>query len=315
MDFPELASALKALLKGSRFDVVQLEYTAMAQYARVVRTCSPHTAVVLDEIDVSYLALERRLNLVDEREQADLRRQVLRMKQYERARWGEFDAVVTMSEEERLEVASVESSRARVVPNGVDTRYFSFRERQEGPHPRVLFFGSLLHPPNRHGLQRFFAEIWPKLIEQNSLAKLEVVGEGASTELMGYDSGTVNFHGFVPDLRPFLAEASLLVVPIWTGAGTRLKVLEAFASGLPVVSTRLGCEGLGAEPGKHFLPAETPGEFIKRIGELTSDPDLGRAISTKARLLVEKSYDWEVVTRRAEAVWEEVARRPSAQRH
>ena len=180
MDFPELSGALKVLLKRTHFDVVQLEYTAMAQYARVVRSCSPHTALVLEEIDVSYLALERRLKLVDQRQRADLNRQFERMKQYEQRRWGEFDAVVTMSEEERLEVAcGIESSRVRVVPNGVDTRFFSFKERQEGSHPRVLFFGSLLHPPNRLGLQRFLAEIWPKLIGQIPLARLEVVGEGA----------------------------------------------------------------------------------------------------------------------------------------
>jgi glycosyltransferase involved in cell wall biosynthesis len=89
-----------------------------------------------------------------------------------------------------------------------------------------------------------------------------------------------------------------------------LKVLEAFSSGLPVVSTEFGCEGLGAEAGRHFLHAETPDEFVDRVGQLISEPESGQEIATEARRLVEEYYDWKWVIERAEAVWEGVARRP-----
>jgi glycosyltransferase involved in cell wall biosynthesis len=308
MDFPELSRTLAELLTRVHFDLVQLEYTAMAQYANVVRGSSPKTAAILEEIDISYLALERQLEVADDADRVDLQQQLSRMKSYERENWRNFDAVVTMSEEERIEVADVlDLSRVWVVPNGVDTAYFTLEERRNCESPHILFLGNLLHTPNHHGLKLLLSEIWPKLRKRNPLAKLDVVGEGASSELLCHTSESVAFHGFVSDIRPFLAASSLLVVPIWTGSGTRLKVLEAFASGLPVVSTQFGCQGVKAKADVHFLRAETPDEFVDRIVQLIKTPEIGLGIAAEARRLAENKFDWKVVTGKAEAVWEAVA--------
>lgn len=309
MDFPELSRALKQLLRRHRFDLVQLEYTAMAQYLDVVRAWSPQSAVVLEEIDVSYVAMERRLSFDDAADRDDLRNQLERMRSYERSQWRLFDAVVTMSEVERLEVAEgCDPDRVWVVPNGVDISYFFFRPRGRKVRPRILFLGSLLHPPNSHGLKVFLTKIWPELSKRYPFATFEVLGEGASKELLSLSSESVYFHGFVGDIRPILSNSSLLVVPIWTGSGTRLKVLEAFASGLPVVSTRLGCEGLLAEPDQHFFLADHPDEFSDCIGRLISEPGVGGETASRARLLVEKLYHWDAVSEQAEAVWEAAAK-------
>lgn len=311
MDFPELSAALMNLLGKFQFDLVQLEYTALGQYAGIIRSCAPQTAVVLEELDITYLALKRRLETIGDTANEDLQRQFSRMQRYERAQWKHFDAVVTMSEVERLEVAEyLDQSRVWVVPNGVDLSHFAFQARSVSGHPRVLFLGSLFHPPNHHGLSLFLREMWPGILKRNGFARLDVVGEGAGPELLCHSSESVVFHGLVPDVRPFLTEAVLLVVPIWTGSGTRLKVLEAFASGLPVVSTRFGCEGLRARAGEHYLLAQRPGEFVERIDQLFRQPELGWMIAVNARKLVEGSFGWGAVVKQAEAVWEAVSPRP-----
>jgi glycosyltransferase involved in cell wall biosynthesis len=308
MDFPELGSQLEQLLRRKRFDIVQFEYTAMVQYLGLVRKCAPETAVVLEEIDISYVAIQRALKLAGRPEKEDLQRQLERMERFEKAHWKRLDAIAVMSEVERQEVVkNVEASRTFVVPNGVDISYFSLAERMDRSGSRILFLGSLLHPPNRIGLKTFLTESWPAIQERRPAAKLDVVGEGAGPDLLSLASPSVEFHGFVDDIRPIFSQAFLLIVPIWSGSGTRLKVLEAFASGVPVVSTSLGCEGIEARQEEHFLAAETPAEFVDKVEALLKNPDSGGFMAARARRLVEEIYDWTVVVKEAERVWEAAA--------
>jgi len=304
MDFPELSRLMGRQLQSQNFDLVQFEYTVMAQYLDVVRAYSPQTAVVLEEIDISYIAMQRTLDFETGADCEDLSQQLDCMRHFERAQWKRVDSVAVMSQVERLKVLEeCDESHVFVVPNGVDIAYFSFAERKQYAQPHILFLGSLFHSPNRIGLKAFLTGSWPKIRNMLPGVRLDVVGEGASEDLLSFASESVIFHGFIEDIRAVFADSSLLVVPIWTGSGTRLKVLEAFASGLPVVSTHLGCEGLNAKPDEHFLVAESPGEFADTIEALILKPDLGRKLASRARSLVEKLYDWDVVAGQAEEAW------------
>jgi len=279
----------------------------MAQYMDVVRECSPQTAVILEELDISYVTMERRLRQTPPGRGGRLEKQVRRMKRYERSQWKRFDGLVVMSEVDRLEVeCHSDPSRVFVVPNGVDTSHFAFQVKRPPGLPRILFFGSLDHFPNRHGLGLFLKKIWPEFLTRHPEAKLDVLGEGVSRKLLASASDGVVFHGYVKDIRPFLHEASILAVPVWIGSGTRLKILEAFASGLPVVSTRIGCEGLAVRPDEHFLLADHPNEFVMQLDRLMTDPGTARRLASRARELVEELYDWQIVAKQAEAVWETV---------
>lgn len=188
----------------------------------------------------------------------------------------------------------VGNARVAVVPNGVDCRAFApepGRSRTGG----LIFVGSLDYHPNVEGLKFFTREVWPLLRQRRQSLRLRIVGSrpGAELRAMG-DIDGVEVVGQVERVEPYYAEAEAALVPLFSGGGTRLKVLEAFAAGVPVVSTAMGMEGIAAQAGVHYLAAETAGEWVEavlRVGEGIEE------MSRRGKQLAEERYDWEVVGR------------------
>ena len=301
MNFTELASRICERLQQLPFDIVQIEYTAMGRYLPLIRRVSPNARVFLDEHDISYVAL--RLRGEAERDPAarrDLERWALKMERFEKRLWSECDGILTMSAVDARTVAeSAGKGRVWPVPNGVDTGYFAFRERDPGSR-RMLFLGNLLHPPNAAGLRFFLQEVWPGIRRRNADLELDVIGESRRFE---ESHPGVVLHGVVEDVRPFLDAACLMVVPILSGSGTRLKVLEAFAAGVPVISTPLGCQGLEIESGREVLLAESPADFIAGALRLADHPEDSAGLARHARHLVESRYTWSAIAAELEQAW------------
>jgi glycosyltransferase involved in cell wall biosynthesis len=184
------------------------------------------------------------------------------------------------------------AARVHVVPNGVDGEWFAplgeCRAAEE-----LLFFGSLSYGPNVEGLAWFCQQILPRVQQSRPGVSLEIVGfnpvpgVAALGELPG-----VKVTGFVPDIRTRLWSAALSVVPLRSGGGTRLKVLEALAAGCPVVSTSLGAEGLSLKDEEHLLLADTPDEFARDVLRLLASPGLRRRVAEAGRKAVAQNYDW-----------------------
>src|SRR5207237_3894426 len=145
------------------------------------------------------------------------------------------------------------AKRVEVVDNGVDTSYFRPTDGKREPHT-VLFLGSLDWRPNQDGVQQLLDSIFPQVRAQDPATKLLVVGRNPPEWLRDRVKTCpgVELHGSVPDVRPFMARAGVLAVPLRIGGGSRLKILEALASGLPVISTRIGAEGLDLAAGRHL---------------------------------------------------------------
>ena len=304
MNFPDLASQIRELLRQLPFDIVQIEYTAMGRYLPLIRQVSPNARVFLDEIDISYIALRRRAEVErDPATRRDVERWALKMERFEKRLWSECDGILTMSAVDAQTVSeSAGHGRVWPVPNGVDTESFAFRERDPGSR-RLLFLGNLLHPPNSAGLRFFLEKIWPGIRRRNADLALDVIGEPGGFREGTPDPDGVVFHGVVEDVRPFLAAACLMVVPILSGSGTRLKVLEAFASGVPVISTPLGCEGLEIENGREVLLAESPEDFIEGALRMAEHPEDSAALARSARHLVESRYTWSAIAAGLELAW------------
>ncbi len=309
MRFPEMASRLRRLLEGHRFDVVQIEYTAMGVYAPIVRRCSPRSRLILSEYDISSVTMQRRFD--SDPEAHRLQGQIPRMQRFERRLWRTCDAVVTMSQLDRRHVAPFAGEEnSWVVPNGVDPERFPFRERGGDLAPRLLFVGGMEHAPNARGLGFFLEEIWPLLKRRQADLHLDIVGEGAAGRFpRAAGEALVRAHGFVEDLLPILNSAALMVVPLLSGSGTRLKILEAFSAGLPVVSTTIGCEGIECRDGEHIRVADSPQDFAQAVTELLSSPHRRDDMARRARRLVEERYSWERIALLLEAVWNDAGRR------
>jgi polysaccharide biosynthesis protein PslH len=200
------------------------------------------------------------------------------------------------------------AERVEVVDNGVDTTYFRPTDGSRDPHT-ILFLGSLDWRPNQDGVRQMLDLIFPQVLAQDPTAKLVVVGRNPPDWLRDRikTCPNVELHGSVPDVRPFIARAGVLAVPLRIGGGSRLKILEALASGLPVVSTRVGAEGLELTPGRHLDVVEDCEGMAAALVAAIRDPERMRKMAHEGRRNALVHYDWDSLANRLEQVWLDTA--------
>src|SRR5262249_19744909 len=173
----------------------------------------------------------------------------------ELATYREADGVYLCSAaDERRLLDEVPEARTTVIPNAADVEYYQPRLTDPPPDGRtVVFFGLLSYVPNVDGVTHSIQDIWPRVVEAHPEARCKIIGGRAPASLQALASHRVELTGFVSDLRPHLAAATVVVVPLRLGGGTRLKIVEAMAMGKAIVSTTLGAEGIEAVPGRDLL--------------------------------------------------------------
>lgn len=307
---PELVRRLRQVTAAENIDILQLEYTELGQYAERVE--APKT--ILTEIDITFRSRARR-------RAAGLHRRYrhdrvfgssagdsLRQLRYELAVCAAADQVHVMSQTDGEYLASFLDDggrRLRVVPNGVDTGALT-PPAAGGERRGALFVGNFQHLPNLDAIDFLLADIWPRVRERVPGAELTVVGVAPPERVLDAD-GTdgVRAVGEVPEVMPYLRCHRVMIAPIRAGSGTRLKILEAMACGLPVVSTALGAEGIDVEPGRHLLVAEDAAGLAAETARLLADPTLAGELAEAARRRVVELYDWDASAERLlDAYWQ-----------
>ena len=304
--FFELHDKLKELLSVYHYDIIQVELSRMAQYFNKSFYKNNPSLKILVDYDLSFIPHLRRYQC-EKTPFAKLIRYIdYRMnRSYALSTWRLFDRFVVMSEVDRNKALEfLPDLSIHVVPNGVDLSYFRLSPR-EGEENRLLFLGGIRHFANVDALFYFLREIFPRVKELVKDITLMVIGEGweSYSNQMAHDN-SIKFTGFVEDIRPYVTTSSVLIAPIRIGGGTRLKILEAFAMGVPVVSTSIGSEGIHVERGHHLLLADSPEEFATEIGEIFSNRELWNKLKENAYRLVEKNYSWDKLTSKMENVYE-----------
>jgi glycosyltransferase involved in cell wall biosynthesis len=222
-------------------------------------------------------------------------------RRYESRMLRRFQAATVVSQ---AEVASLErmvrNTKCSVIPisNGVDCDHN--RPGLAQPQPNALVYnGSITYSANYDAMRWFLAEVYPRIKAQIPGVSLTITGATRDVDLVGLAlDDTVRLTGFVDDVRIPVAEASICVVPIRQGGGTRLKILEAMALGTPVVATSKGAEGLAVTDGDNLLLADNPESFARRTAELLGNAALRHDLAANARRLVEGRYDWEAIGQR-----------------
>lgn len=303
---------LRDLAETVDADIVQLEHTEMGQFSDLFRG----RKVVLTELDLSFVTAARRRALgfaqrfaVDGLLWSDPAgyRRLLR---YEIRSVESCDQVHVMSEADGELLGRYLREgvrRLRVVDNGVDCSRFRPRGESEPATLDVLFVGSFGHSPNRDAIQWLMAEIWPRVLRLQPTARLAIVGAHPPPEVTDWHGKDgVSVFGTVPETAEFYRAATVLLAPIRAGSGTRLKLLEAFSSGLPVVATGLAAEGLAVQGDEHLLLAESSGALAQATVRALVEPDLRRRIAAAARHLVEERYDWARCADKMMSAWDEL---------
>jgi glycosyltransferase involved in cell wall biosynthesis len=226
--------------------------------------------------------------------------ELLKIRRYERQHYRQFDAAIAVSEHDKALLARLcPGLEIDVIDNGVDTAQYQSRLEAEIEN-RLAFVGSYGYSPNRDAVVYFAEQMLPRIRAVIPDTTLMVVGKDAPAEL-GRISG-VDVIGAVPDVRPYLYQASVVVVPLRVGSGTRIKILEAMAAGRAIVTTSVGVEGLRVQNGRHLVIADGPKDFAEAVTQLLWDPGLRQEIGANARKLVEQEYDWSMLAQRLEGV-------------
>ncbi|MBD3332542.1 glycosyltransferase [candidate division GN15 bacterium] len=237
-----------------------------------------------------------------------IREQMIKVERFERRAFGWADGATAVASAEAEEIRGWHPKLdVQVVENGVDLEYFHPQDLPEA-HGRLVFTGSMDWRPNQDAVKHFMQEIQPLVTRRYPEAMISFVGRNPSEQVLAYDKDPrARVTGTVDDVRPYIAESEVYVVPLRIGGGSRLKILEALAMQKAVVSTSVGAEGLEVTPGENILIADTPEEFANQIGRLLNDSELRASLGKKGRELVTKRYGWDILARKLERFLAKVA--------
>ena len=293
---PALQQAMDRVLRAKRFDVVNLEFPYLGHC--VLRQAPPGEklpSLVVDSHEIAY-DLARQFAVAG----ASVGRRLYaganwrKLRREELGIYREADGVYLCSaEDEQRLLDQIPEVRTMVIPNAADVDYYQPRPTDPPPDGRtVVYFGLLSTIPNIDAVIHFVQEIWPRIAKANPDAHCKIIGGRPPPSLLALAGPRVELTGFVPDLRPHLAEAAAVVVPLRLGGGTRLKIVEAMAMGKAIVSTTLGAEGIAAVPGRDILIEDQPVAFADTVNRLLAEPSLAVRIGQSARRLAVDQYAW-----------------------
>jgi glycosyltransferase involved in cell wall biosynthesis len=221
-----------------------------------------------------------------------LMRDVIKMKTWQRHVWKRAAHIITVSESDKM---FIQQSNVSVIPNGVDTTSFAFRPKKTMAKDfTVLYVGNFRWMENRDAAEHLICDFWPAIHEVYPDARLRIVGKNAPKDQY--------FAGSVDNIQDELHAADMMLTPIRVGGGTKYKILEAMAAGLPVITTSFGIAGMSGSDRKHFLIAEDATDVMESIAYLRDDAHRAEIV-TNARALIEKEYSWDLIAQKLDQIW------------
>lgn len=325
---PAMATQILTLLqRASPFDAIHADQLWMAPYALEAQHADAsrghHPVLVLDQHNAVF-QIPRRLAQHERNpiKRGLLQREARVLQQLEPQMCSQFDHVVWVTGEDRDAVhlrshqqnaptngrypqTTAAATHSSIIPICVDTR----EQKRIRRHPdarRVTFLGGLHWPPNAEGVIWFAREVWPHVHAAVPDAVLTIIGKNPPGSLVtaGYEDAGIDVTGYVADLTPYLVDTAVCIVPLHAGGGMRVKILDAWSWGLPVVSTSIGAEGIQAEHENDILLVDSAGEFAQAVIRVLADTVVADRLAAGGRHTVETQYDW----RRVYRAWDEVYR-------
>lgn len=317
---PSMESTLQQLVNEVTYDVVHADQTSMAYYGLLAKKFHPpkkKPATLLDQHNALYLVVQRQSHYERSRFMRILwRREARLLEKYEASLLRQYDTILTVTVEDKeallhlLPEDEVERREINieVIPICVDPA-----EQQMIPlvdqGPRILHLGTMFWPPNIEGVLWFANQVLPYVLQEIPGAKFIIAGKNPPLQIQALTdssfpfSSNIDVTGFVPDPTRLLASSRVFVVPLLAGGGMRVKILDAWLWGIPVVSTTIGAEGILKKPEEDILIADEPQEFASKVVRVLKDPEMAYKLREKGRASVEMHYDWQKVYQRLDVVY------------
>jgi glycosyltransferase involved in cell wall biosynthesis len=281
--------------------------------AQLLNTAGLPTRLIMASYDVEAVRVERFAGAMRGLARKAMALEVTRARRFERDNLSLYDGIIAVSDLDRqtyIREYGFTPDRVLTIENCVDSDYFAFVPPAER-EPRVVYVGSLSYLPNRDAAVRLATRIMPQVRKRYPEAELYIVGQSPDEQLKRlHDGKQTVVTGKVPDVRDYLGRASVACVPLTSGSGTKLKVLEMLSAGVPLVCTALATEGLDIEDGKHCLVRASDEELAEAVIQLLDDLSLRQRLATQGRALVESRYNWDTNLTRLGPWLDELRRRP-----
>lgn len=233
---------------------------------------------------------------------------VLKLKYWEKYYWQKTDRLVAVSETDKKTMLSlIPKTNVDVIPNGVDVDYFNLKKFENSKEKRILFVGNFKWLQNVEAAEILVNKLWPRINKSENI-KLWIVGKSIPSFVKeaGKADKNILFTESIPDIRDAYKKSYLMLVPLYGPGGTRLKVLEALASSLPVVSTKIGVEGLGIKYNEHALVGESLDDLVKITNKLLIDRKLAKRVGKNGFDFVKTNYDWKAIVKLHDQIYDSV---------
>lgn len=301
---PETIKAVKKELAAESYDLIHAETFYMMPH--LPQTQVP---VILVEQTIEYLGYESYAQKAPLILRPLLQIDINKIKRWERHFWKSAQKLIVMSEDDKkfIDQEVGGKDKIEVVANGVDSAWFSKKRKKLPAQPTVLSVGTFNWLPNIEAVKFLVNRVWPLLKKQTKQVQLWIVGNAPTEEILNFQKKDIQIKvtGNIPDIRDAFKGAHVVAAPVFSGKGTRYKILEAMAAGTPVVATSIAVEGLEVEDGKHVIIADSAAQMADRIANLLAKPKEREKISRRAKKLVTSLYDWKYISSKLDTVYQE----------
>lgn len=302
---PEIISAVEEELAKNKYDLIHAETFYMMPH--IPKTTIP---TILVEQTIEYLGYESYAKKASFLIRAILTIDINKIRRWEKHYWKVCDTLIVMSEDDKKYISKEikESKKIEVVANGIDTKWFEEVKKTKHKDPTLLSVGTFKWLPNVEAVEFLVKRVWPLIKKELPNAKLWIVGNAPTENVYLYEKRdpSIKVIGRIPDIRDAFSGVDVLMAPVFSGKGTRYKVLEAMASETPIVSTSTAVEGLNVKNGVHVMIDNTEQGMATLAIELLNNPEKRKNMAQYGKKFVKNNYDWSLISNKLDIIYKRI---------
>lgn len=310
----ESRDAIEEEIAHNKYDLIHAETFYMMPH---LPECN--VPVILVEQTIEYLGYESYVKKAPRWLRPMLSLDVDKIRSWEKYYWQKADRLIVMSDEDKDFIAQQLADfpkdgqnkylkKIDVVANGVDTAWFEEKKRQPSTQPTILSVGTFKWLPNREAVDFLVQKVWPYIKQRVANAQLLIVGSSPTEKVIGYGAKDphITVAASIADIRDAFKSSDVLLAPVFSGKGTRYKILEAMASGTPIVASEIAVEGLHVKNGVHVLTSNDPKKMADLTIQVLNNRQLWEKLASNGKKFVKENYDWQLISKKLDSIYQEI---------